>query len=282
MLNFGTVWTESVGSVCGKVNDKMKQKKTFKGQKPFGRKLATMLGAVAFCLTAVCTIAIYGITAKVEVAPNRETKAAVTTTNMISTFSMENQNAGVIGKRFVEKTKTVKETTVSKKKEANKTTSKKTKQTKASVVKKTTKSTTKKAVKENVETTKSYGTISYTNDEYEMLCYVLQHEVGSMSENSKIAVANVIINRVKSGNFPGTLEGVLTSPNQFTAIRNYYNKTDAPTQSIKDCALRALNGENNIGNAVYYYAPKYCGGSTAQWFENLTFCAELEGQRFFC
>ena len=147
MLNFGTVWTESVGSVCGKVNDKMKQKKTFKGQKPFGRKLATMLGAVAFCLIAVCTIAIYGITAKVEVAPNRETKAAVTTTDMISTLSMQNQNAGVIGKRFVEKTKTVKETTVSKKKEANKTTSKKTKQTKASVVKKTTKSTTKKAVK---------------------------------------------------------------------------------------------------------------------------------------
>ena len=110
MLNFGTVWTESVGSVCGKVNDKMKQKKTFKGQKPFGRKLATMLGAVAFCLIAVCTIAIYGITAKVEVAPNRETKAAVTTTDMISTLSMENQNAGVIGKRFVEKTKTVKET----------------------------------------------------------------------------------------------------------------------------------------------------------------------------
>ena len=260
----------------------MKQKKTFKGQKPFGRKLATMLGALAFCLIAVCTIAIYGITAKVEVAPNRETKAAVTTTDMISTFSMQNQNAGVIGKRFVEKTKTVKETTASKKEEANKTTSKKTEQTKTSAVKRTSKSTTKKVVKEDVKTTKSYGTISYTNDEYEMLCYVLQHEVGHMSENSKIAVANVIINRVKSSNFPGTLEGVLTSPNQFTAIRNYYNKTDAPTQSVKDCALRALNGENNIGNAVYYYAPKYCGGSTAQWFESLTFCAELDGQRFFC
>ena len=276
----------------------MKQKKTFKGQKPFGRKVATMLGVFAFCLIAVGVIAVYGVTAKVEVSPNRETKAAISTTSMISDLTIRNQNAGVIGKRFVEKTKVTKETTkvekTSSKSNTEKATTVKSKTTSKSTTQPTTKSTTKKttspvvktkktvAEKTTAKTTKSSGTINYTAEELEMLCYVLQNEVGYMSDNSKIAVANVIINRVKSSNFPGTLSGVLTSPNQFTAISNYYNKTNAPTERVRNCAIRALNGENNIGNAVYYYAPKYCGESSAQWFESLTFCAELEGQRFFC
>lgn len=125
------------------------------------------------------------------------------------------------------------------------------------------------------------GTISYTNEEFEMMCYVLQNEAGGCSDASKIAVANVIINRVKSPNFPNTLKGVLTANNQFTAISNYYNKVNTPTQNTKDCVLRALNGEDNSNGAIFYYAPKYCGGSTAAWFETLSFCMELEGQRFF-
>lgn len=125
------------------------------------------------------------------------------------------------------------------------------------------------------------GTISYTNEEFEMMCYVLQNEAGGCSEESKIAVANVIINRVKSPNFPDTLGGVLTSNNQFTAISNYYNKVNAPTQNTIDCARRALNGEDNSNGALFYYAPKYCGASTAAWFESLSFCMEMEGQRFF-
>lgn len=125
------------------------------------------------------------------------------------------------------------------------------------------------------------GTISYTNEEFEMMCYVLQNEAGGCSDESKIAVANVIINRVKSPNFPNTLKGVLTANNQFTAISNYYNKVNAPTQSTKDCVRRALNGEDNSKGAIFYYAPKYCGSSSAAWFETLNFCMELEGQRFF-
>lgn len=123
------------------------------------------------------------------------------------------------------------------------------------------------------------GTISYTNEEFNMLCYVLQNEAGGCSDASKIAVANVIINRVKSPNFQNSLSGVLTAPNQFTAISNYYSKSNPPTQSTINCARRALNGEDNSNGAVYYYAPRYCG--TSSWFESLTFCMELEGQRFF-
>ncbi len=123
--------------------------------------------------------------------------------------------------------------------------------------------------------------ISYTDDEFEMLCYVLQSEVGNCSEASKIAVANVIINRVKSSQFPDSISAVLTAPTQFDAIYSYYYGTAVPTQNTRDCALRALQGEDNTNGATYYYAPRYCGGSTSAWFETLQFCLEVDGQRYF-
>lgn len=130
-------------------------------------------------------------------------------------------------------------------------------------------------------TVSSDDVISYTDEEFEMLCYVLQGEVGDCSDDSKIAVANVIINRVKSPLFPDSIEGVLTQANQFTAINGYYNRTNTPTDNTIECARRALGGEDNSNGAIYYYAPKYCGGSTAAWFESLTFCLEIDGQRYF-
>lgn len=134
---------------------------------------------------------------------------------------------------------------------------------------------------ENEDTSASGGVISYTDVELNMLCYVLQGEVGDCSDQSKMAVANVIINRVKSPLFPDSIEGVLTQDGQFDAVWGYYSGSTVPSQNTIDCAKRALAGEDNVGDAVYYYAPNYCGADSAAWFESLTFCAEVEGQRFF-
>lgn len=123
--------------------------------------------------------------------------------------------------------------------------------------------------------------ISYTEEELEMFYYVVEGEVGGCSEQSKLAVANVIINRVKNSRFPNTLKGVMTAKSQFTAINNYYSKKRTPTASTKDCVNRALNGEDNSNGALYFYSKKYCSASTSAWFESLTFCLEIDGQRYF-
>ena len=127
----------------------------------------------------------------------------------------------------------------------------------------------------------SSDVISYTEAEFYMLCCVIQCEVGDCSDASKTAVTNVVINRVKSSAFPDTLEGVLTQPNQFDAIYSYYSGYVVPTDSTVDCVKRALSGEDNSNGAIYYYAPAYCSGSSASWFESLTFCTEIDGQRYF-
>ena len=142
--------------------------------------------------------------------------------------------------------------------------------------------TTKPAEQEKAPTTTAdKPVISYSDEELQMFYYVVEGEAGGCSEQAKLAVANVIINRVKSPRFANSLSGVLTARGQFTAINNYYNKYRKPTSSTKDCVNRALYGEDNSNGAVYFYAPRYCSGSTAAWFESLTFCFEVDGQRFF-
>lgn len=134
---------------------------------------------------------------------------------------------------------------------------------------------------ENTSDVSDGEVISYTDEEFNMLTYVLQGEVGNCSEESKIAVANVIINRVLDPRFPNSISGVLTQENQFTAIYGYYNGSTVPSENTIECAKRALAGENNTNGAIYYYAPQYVGGSTSSWFESLEFCLELDGQRYF-
>ena len=132
------------------------------------------------------------------------------------------------------------------------------------------------------ETVQTAGdVISYNDTEFDMLCYVLQGEVGNCSEASKIAVANVIINRVKDPRFPDSIEGVLTQPSQFDAIYGYYGGYTVPSENTIQCAKRALAGEDNTNGAIYYYAPQYVGGSVSSWFESLQLCLELDGQRYF-
>ena len=125
--------------------------------------------------------------------------------------------------------------------------------------------------------------IKYTAEEFDMLCYVVQAEAGYCPEYYKIAIANVVINRVKSPRFAyaTNIKAVLTASNQFTAISNYYTKANKPNQSTINCCKRALNGEDNSNGAVYYYSPRYVGGAVAAWFESMQLCVAFDSARFF-
>ena len=118
--------------------------------------------------------------------------------------------------------------------------------------------------------------IKYTAEEFDMMCYVVQAEVGNCYEPYKIAVANVIINRVKSSRFAyaTNIKAVLTAGGQFDSISNYYSKRNPPNQSTINCCKRALAGEDNSNGAVYYYSPKICG--TIAWFESMQCCLYLD------
>ncbi|MGN1132870.1 MAG: cell wall hydrolase [Oscillospiraceae bacterium] len=249
--------------------------KKFKASKIGGIMLAVILCGAAFVSAAAAEQSV--LQKEQEQLPE----------NDFSEVIMDYKDIGVLGNPLEKKT-----TAAAKKVTTQKTPKPVTKNTSA-----TSRTRTKTAAKPKTTTTKATtqattvsqaqvtaaprtysGMVSYTQEEFNLLAFIVQHEVGNMSEQSKIAVTNVILNRVKSPMFPNTINEVLTAPGQFTAYQEYPGGS-AATENTISCVQRALNGEDNSNGATYYYAPKYCGVSS--WFESLNFCMELEGQRFF-
>lgn len=125
--------------------------------------------------------------------------------------------------------------------------------------------------------------ISYTKQEFDMMCSVVMAEVGYMDDELKLAIANVIIDRVKSEKFPETVYEVLHQENQFTAIDNYYNRRLEPDEDVIRCVKDALSGKGAelVKGATFYYTPGVSSPAAAQWFENLCYCATVGNGRFF-
>ncbi len=124
----------------------------------------------------------------------------------------------------------------------------------------------------------------YSDEDIEMLCAVVEREVGGLSTASKQAVTSVIINRVNSPLFPDTVYDVLHQPNQFKTIRNYYTNERPVQVSTRIAVLYALkSGLDCAGGSLYFYAPKVIDSvDKSNWFEsNLEFTMEIDGQRYF-
>lgn len=55
----------------------------------------------------------------------------------------------------------------------------------------------------------------FTEDEVRLICRVVETETYQCDFNSKVNVANVVLNRIESGEFGDTVEEVVTTENQF-------------------------------------------------------------------
>ncbi len=71
----------------------------------------------------------------------------------------------------------------------------------------------------------------------------------------QVAVANVVLNRVASPQFPNTVHEVLHQPNQFTPVVNGTFNTAIPQERPIEAARRALSGENHVPEALFFFNP---------------------------
>lgn len=121
--------------------------------------------------------------------------------------------------------------------------------------------------------------ITYTDQDFQTLCNVVQHEVGGCTARSKYIVTSIVINRVIHG-WGASIWDVVTAPNQFSGVWSYVEDSNYATQDTIDCVNYVLN--NNIDfadGATSFYNPTYCGYMS--WFENQELIAEYEGHRYF-
>ena len=119
---------------------------------------------------------------------------------------------------------------------------------------------------------------SITDEEIEMLKYIVEQETRGGSYRHKCIVTNVVLNRVKDSRFPNTVKEVLFQKNQFSSTWNYYQKKHKPDEKTVNAVNDVLNGrvEDESNGALYFHSMKSDG-----WFSSLSFVMEMEGHRFF-
>lgn len=99
--------------------------------------------------------------------------------------------------------------------------------------------------------------------ELEMLATIIYCEAGNQPWEGKVAVGNVVLNRIASGSFPNDMDSVLRAPSQFTPVGSgkydrMLNSGRVP-QSCYDAAQAAMDGESYVGGCLYFKNPKIAG-----------------------
>ncbi len=128
--------------------------------------------------------------------------------------------------------------------------------------------------------------ITLSDDDFQILCRIVEAEAGGEDINGRILVANVILNRVESSIFPNTIEGVVFQKSngtyQFSPIwdgRYYHVKVSEETIEAVE---RALLGEDYSKGALYFAARKAAAPEKMRWFDNhLTRLFQYGGHEFF-
>lgn len=97
---------------------------------------------------------------------------------------------------------------------------------------------------------------AYVRQNHELMASIIFCEAGNQSYEGQVAVGAVIMNRVKSGTFPNTIEGVIYQSGQFSPVAtgwlNKVRNSAGYTQTAMQAAIDALNGSNPIGSCLYF------------------------------
>lgn len=89
-----------------------------------------------------------------------------------------------------------------------------------------------------------------------LLGQAIYAEARGESYEGQVAVGAVILNRLKSSEFPKSIYGIIYQPRQFDAV--YDGQINMiPSQTAINAANDALNGWDPSLGALYYYNPRY-------------------------
>ncbi|SFS57531.1 cell wall hydrolase [Paenibacillus sp. BC26] len=101
----------------------------------------------------------------------------------------------------------------------------------------------------------------FTEADLMLLAKITMVEAGYESYEGQLALANVILNRVKDSKFPDSIRDVIYSGRQFPPAHNGMLDKSQPHAGALRAAKDALNGKNNVKDAVYFFNPAVSKGS---------------------
>lgn len=120
------------------------------------------------------------------------------------------------------------------------------------------------------------STSSSSQSNLNLLAHAINGEARGEPYEGMVAVGAVILNRVRSSNFPSTVAGVIYQPGAFTAVSDGQINLE-PSQSSYKAAQDALNGWDPSGGALYYFNPNT---ATNKWIWSRPLTVVIGKHRF--
>ena len=127
-------------------------------------------------------------------------------------------------------------------------------------------------------TSSSGGTSSNNNNSsnLNLLSRLVYSEARGETYRGQVAVAAVVLNRVKSSSFPNTISGVIYQAGAFDAVSDgQINLT--PDATARKAAQDALNGWDPSYGAIYYFNPNT---ATSKWIWSRPLTVVIGKHRF--
>lgn len=121
----------------------------------------------------------------------------------------------------------------------------------------------------------SSGSSSNSNN-LNLLARVVYGEARGEPYTGQVAVAAVVLNRVKSSSFPNTISGVVYQSGAFDAVKDGQINLTPNSTAIK-AAQDALNGWDPSYGAIYYFNPKT---ATNKWIWSRPMTVTIGNHRF--
>lgn len=112
----------------------------------------------------------------------------------------------------------------------------------------------------NINVSRSLS-VQFSQDDIYWMAKAVYAEARGEVYKGQVAVANVLINRVKASSFPNTVKGVIFEPLAFSCVADgqiYLEPNATAYQAVKE----AINGPDITNGALYYWNP---ATSTSKW-----------------
>ncbi len=117
----------------------------------------------------------------------------------------------------------------------------------------------------------------FSQNDIQLMANAVYGEARGEPYIGQVAVAAVILNRVKSPSFPNTVSGVIFEPRAFTAVADGQIWL-TPNETARKAVLDAINGWDPTGNAIYYFNPNT---ATSSWIWSRPQIKQI-GKHIFC
>ncbi len=120
--------------------------------------------------------------------------------------------------------------------------------------------------------------VERNSGDLQLMARAVNGEARGEPYEGQVAVAAVILNRVKHSSFPNSVSGVIYQPGAFTAVSDgQINVPIASDSTVYKACQDAMNGWDPSGGAIYYFNPDT---ATSSWIWSRTLIKQIGKHRF--